>query len=74
MLTEVEEREPVLLGAERSGRRRHDHLAAVAGGGDASSPVNVGSDVSLVGHKGRAGVQADPDLDPSGAQLLDDRS
>jgi len=46
----------------------------MSGGGDARNAVNVGADVAFRCQERRSGVEADADLDPAGAQPLDDRA
>ncbi len=49
---------------------RDEHLAAVAGGGDAGCAVHVRADVALLGYEGRTGVDADPHLDGAGGECV----
>jgi len=44
---------------------RDQHLSAVAAGGDPGRPVHVDSDVTLLGHVRRAGMDAHPHPDPA---------
>ena len=48
---------------ETGGRRRDDHLAAVAHRGDAGRPVDVDPEVVVPAERALAGVHADPDAD-----------
>ena len=55
---------------ELRARRGHEHLTAVAAGGDARGAVDVVSHIALVGQKRRSGVQADPDLHLPGRKRI----
>jgi hypothetical protein len=55
-------------------RGRDEDLTSVAAGGDAGCPVDVVSDVALLGEERRAGVQAHPDLDRTRGERLGEGS
>ena len=48
---------------ETGGRRRDDHLAAMAHRGDAGRPIDVDPEVVVTPERALAGVHADPDAD-----------
>ena len=50
--------------------RGHEHLPAVAAGGDARGAVDVVSHVALIGQKRRSAVQADPDVHRTGRKRI----
>ena len=55
-----------LVGDERSGGRRQQHLAAMAGGHDARGPVEGRTEVVALALGRLAGVQTHPDAERSG--------
>jgi len=56
---------------QASGSGAEDGLAAVAAGGDACGPMDIGADVAPVVAERFASVQADADADRTGQPLLD---
>jgi hypothetical protein len=58
------------IGQERGRRGADQHLAAVAGSGDAGALVDVGTDVSLVRQQRCAGVQADANANRAGGERV----
>ena len=55
---------------ELSPCRGHEHLPAVAAGGDARGAVDVVSHIALIGQKRRSAVQADPDVHRTGRKRI----
>ena len=53
---------------ERSRRGGDEHLSPVPGSGDARGAMDVAADIALIGEQGRAGMQADPNLDRPGRE------
>ncbi len=73
MLAEIEERHSQAR-CERGGRGGYEHLAAVAGGGDARRAMNVRAHVALVGQEGVPVCRPIADLHSARAQSLNDRT